>query len=47
MKKLLFTPLLTALIAAPAWAGSATRMTESSPAPDAFREPTIAIIGLQ
>ena len=38
MKKLLFTPLLAALIAAPAWAGSATRMTESSPAPDAFRE---------
>ncbi|HKB76693.1 MAG TPA: hypothetical protein VKC58_08890 [Myxococcales bacterium] len=36
MKKLLFTPLLAALIAAPAWAGSATRMTESSP--DAFRE---------
>lgn len=38
MKKLLFAPLLAALVAAPAWAGSRTRMTEPSPAPDAFRE---------
>jgi hypothetical protein len=38
MKKLLFAPLLAALVAAPSWAG--TRVTEVGPAPqsDAFRE---------
>ena len=40
MKKLLFAPLLAALVAAPAWAGSGTRVTELAPVQqsDAFRE---------
>ena len=40
MNKLLFAPLLAALVAAPAWAGSATRVTEMAPTSqsDAFRE---------
>ena len=41
MKKLLFAPFLAALIAAPAWAGTGTRVTTGSAAAadtDAFRE---------
>ena len=40
MKKLLFGPLLAALVAAPAWAGTGTRVTELAPVQqsDAFRE---------
>ena len=40
MTKLLFAPFLAALVAAPAWAGTATRVTELAPVQqsDAFRE---------
>jgi hypothetical protein len=40
MNKLLFAPLLAALVAAPAWAAAAPRAAEIAPAPppDAFRE---------
>ena len=40
MKKLLFGSLLAALVAAPAWAGTGTRVTELAPVQqsDAFRE---------
>jgi len=40
MTKLLFAPFLAVLVAAPAWAGSATRVTELAPVQqsDAFRE---------
>ncbi len=40
MKKLLFAPLLAALVAAPAFAGTGTRTTELAPAQqsDAFRQ---------
>lgn len=40
MKKLLLAPLLAALVAAPAWAGTGTRATEVAPAQqsDAFRQ---------
>ena len=40
MTKLLFAPLLAALVAAPAWAGSGTRVTELAPVQqsDAFRD---------
>ena len=40
MTKLLFAPFLAALVAAPAWAGSGTRVTELAPVQqsDAFRD---------
>jgi hypothetical protein len=40
MKKLPFAPLLAALVAAPAWAGTGTRVTELAPPQqsDAFRQ---------
>ena len=40
MTKVLFAPLLAALVAAPAWAGSGTRVTELAPVQqsDAFRD---------